>query len=68
MQMLVSSLACEQALGQPLAECAVVFLATGEERAFQWDKAARRQGVERVSTAMEALMRGESPSHEAIVE
>jgi ATP-dependent exoDNAse (exonuclease V) beta subunit len=59
MQMLVYLLACEQALGQPLAESTLVFLHPGAEYAWQWDADARRSGMKRVSAAMEALIESE---------
>ncbi len=59
LQMLVYSLACEEALGQPLADCAIVFLQTGEEHAFDWDEKSRERGIERISAGMESLMAGE---------
>jgi ATP-dependent helicase/nuclease subunit A len=60
MQLLMYTLACEQALGAPPAECTIVFLAAGQEHSLQWDAAARELGVARIAAAMEALTCGES--------
>jgi hypothetical protein len=51
-------MACERALGQPLAECAIVFLAPGVEHRFEWDESARRRGRQQISQAMESLISG----------
>jgi ATP-dependent helicase/nuclease subunit A len=59
MQMLVYRLACEQALGQPLAESTLVFLHPGVEHGCQWDAAGRQHGIDRVSAAMELLVESE---------
>jgi ATP-dependent helicase/nuclease subunit A len=58
LQMLVYSLACERALGQPLAECSIQLLDAGAEHQFQWDDAAQRNGVKQITIAMESLVRG----------
>jgi ATP-dependent helicase/nuclease subunit A len=58
LQMLVYATACERALGQPLAECAIVFLAPGVEHRFEWDESARRRGRQQISQAMESLISG----------
>jgi ATP-dependent helicase/nuclease subunit A len=56
-QMLVYALVCEQALGEPLAECSLQVLHAAAEYNFQWDAAARRQGVQRISDAIRSLLR-----------
>jgi ATP-dependent helicase/nuclease subunit A len=58
LQMLVYSLACERGLGEPLAECALQLLHSGAEYCFEWDAAARRAGMERISAAIESLVCG----------
>lgn len=59
LQMLVYTLACERALGQPLAECTLQLLDAGAEYSFQWDAAERRSGMDRITAAMESLRGGE---------
>lgn len=56
LQMLVYALACERALGVPLAECVLQSLDSGGEKAFTWDAAARRSGADRITAAMQSLM------------
>jgi ATP-dependent helicase/nuclease subunit A len=58
LQMLVYVMACEAALGQPLAECAIQWLHSGKEHSFCWDAAERRRGVERLTAAIESLIGG----------
>ncbi|MBA3480464.1 MAG: UvrD-helicase domain-containing protein [Pirellulales bacterium] len=59
-QLLVYALACEQALGEPLAECTLVLLDPGTEHAFAWDAAARRKSAARLTAAMQSLMNEQS--------
>jgi ATP-dependent exoDNAse (exonuclease V) beta subunit len=58
LQMLVYSLACEQALDAPLAECVLVALADGAEHCCRWDAASRNEGMNRITGAMESLASG----------
>jgi ATP-dependent helicase/nuclease subunit A len=58
LQMLVYSLACERALGAPLAECTLVLLDPGTEHSFVWDAAARQRGIARLDAAIESLASG----------
>jgi ATP-dependent exoDNAse (exonuclease V) beta subunit len=62
LQMLVYSLACEQALGEPLAECALVLLQPGVEHSYAWDGRQRQRGVDEVTAAIESLTRHAKPA------
>ncbi len=57
LQMLAYRLACEQTLGEPLAECTLVLLHDddGGEHQYQWDDAAEHRGVDRITAAMNSL-------------
>lgn len=55
LQMLAYRLACEQALGTPLAECTLVLLHAGAEHEYLWTEAAERRGVERITAAIDSL-------------
>ncbi len=55
LQMLAYSLACEQALGEPLAECTLVLLEPGTEHPFVWDQTDRQSGIERLTAAMDSI-------------
>jgi ATP-dependent exoDNAse (exonuclease V) beta subunit len=57
LQMLVYTLACERALGEPLAECTLELLQAGVEYSFTWDAESRRHGVARIHAAIEELAR-----------
>jgi ATP-dependent helicase/nuclease subunit A len=59
MQMLVYRLACEQALGTPLAESTLAFLQPGVEHSSEWDVPARQRGIERITAAMQSLIESE---------
>jgi ATP-dependent helicase/nuclease subunit A len=56
LQMLSYSLACERALGAPLAECVLVLLQPGLEHHFAWNEAARRRGADRLNAAINAAV------------
>jgi ATP-dependent helicase/nuclease subunit A len=55
LQMLAYRLACEQALGEPLAECVLVLLHPGLTHTYQPDAAADRRGVEQITKAIAAM-------------
>ena len=55
MQMLAYRLACEQALGEPLAECALVLLHPQVVKPLTWDAAAERRGIDRITAAIKSL-------------
>ncbi|HYO26033.1 MAG TPA: 3'-5' exonuclease, partial [Lacipirellulaceae bacterium] len=55
LQMLAYRLACEAALGEPLAECTLVLLHTGGTHSYAWDEAAERRGVARITAAMDQM-------------
>ena len=57
LQMLVYSLAVEQALGAPPAEAALELLDAGDERCFTWSDAQWQQGIERINKAMTSFPR-----------
>jgi ATP-dependent exoDNAse (exonuclease V) beta subunit len=54
LQMLAYALACERALGEPLAACGLELLDPGVEYCFTWDEAARRRKMELITAAMDA--------------
>jgi ATP-dependent helicase/nuclease subunit A len=54
-QMLAYRLACEQALGESLAECTLVLLHPGVMHTLAWDVAAERRGIDEISAAIAAL-------------
>jgi ATP-dependent exoDNAse (exonuclease V) beta subunit len=58
LQMLVYTMACEAALGQPLEERLVHSLDSATEHSFRWDAAERRRGVDRISAAIDSLIGG----------
>jgi hypothetical protein len=60
MQILVYSLACERALGEPLEVCALELLHPGLEYAFVWDGETVERGMARVTAAIEALIAAEA--------
>jgi ATP-dependent exoDNAse (exonuclease V) beta subunit len=64
LQMLVYSLACERALGAPLAECTLVLLDPGIEHSFAWDAAARERGIVRLDAAIQSLASGSTAALE----
>jgi ATP-dependent helicase/nuclease subunit A len=55
LQMLAYRLACEQALGEPLAECVLVLLHPGLTHTYQPDAAADRRGMEQITKAIAAM-------------
>jgi ATP-dependent helicase/nuclease subunit A len=57
LQMLAYRLACEQALGEPVAECVLVLLHPGLLLPISWDAAAERRGIERIDAAISTLAR-----------
>ncbi|HEX6963576.1 MAG TPA: 3'-5' exonuclease, partial [Lacipirellula sp.] len=57
LQLLVYALACERALGEPLAECSLQLLHPGAEYTFQWSEADRRRGIEQIAAAIMELCR-----------
>jgi ATP-dependent helicase/nuclease subunit A len=54
-QLLAYKLACEEALGEPLAECLLVLLAPGVVQPLVWDDAARRRGIDAITRAIQSL-------------
>ncbi len=60
MQMLAYKLACEQALGAPLAECSLVVLQAGVVHSYEWDAAATDRGVQQISSAMKMAAKASS--------
>ncbi|WP_428308842.1 UvrD-helicase domain-containing protein [Lacipirellula sp.] len=55
-QLLVYTLAIEQALGEPLAEVALVMLDSEVERKFNWDQRARASHVKQINQAIAGLL------------
>lgn len=55
LQMLAYRLACEAALGEPLAECSLVLLHPGVTHTLAWDAAAERRGIQQITTAINTL-------------
>jgi ATP-dependent helicase/nuclease subunit A len=58
LQMLAYRLACEQVLGEPLAECTLVFLHPGVPHPLSWDAAAERRGIERITAVIASIRQG----------
>jgi hypothetical protein len=56
LQLLVYTLAIEQALGTPLKEATLVLLDGGCEHRFNWDEAARLKSLRRIDAAMASLL------------
>jgi ATP-dependent helicase/nuclease subunit A len=56
LQLLVYTLAIEQALGAPLQEAALVLLDGGREHRFNWNEAERSKGLRRINDAMATLL------------
>jgi ATP-dependent exoDNAse (exonuclease V) beta subunit len=56
LQMLAYRLACEQALGEPLAECSLVLLDPGLTHAMPRDDAAERRGIQEITDAIASLV------------
>ena len=56
LQLLVYTLAIEQALGTPLQEATLVLLDGGREHRFNWDEAARMKSFRRIDAAMASLL------------
>ena len=58
LQLLVYTLAVEQALGEPPAESVLVLLDSGVEHQFEWDAKARASRVKRIDDAIADLLVG----------
>ncbi|MBA4104423.1 MAG: hypothetical protein C0485_01605 [Pirellula sp.] len=56
LQLLVYTLAVEQALGEPPAEVALLLLDGGREHGFNWSEAERLKGLRRIDAAMASLL------------
>lgn len=56
LQLLVYTLAIEQALGAPLQEATLVLLDGGREHRFNWDEAARMNSFRRIDAAMASML------------
>jgi ATP-dependent exoDNAse (exonuclease V) beta subunit len=54
-QLLAYRLACEQALGQSLAECTLVLLHAGVTQPLEWNAAEERRGIAAITDAIAAL-------------
>ncbi len=57
LQMLAYRLACEQVLGEPLAECRLAFLHPGLACPITWDAASELRGIEQLTRAIAELRR-----------
>jgi ATP-dependent helicase/nuclease subunit A len=56
LQLLVYTLAAEQALGESLAEVALLLLDDGREHSFKWVDSDRRKGLRQIDAAMTSLL------------
>ena len=56
LQLLVYTLAVEQALGEPPAEVALLLLDGGREHGFNWSEAERLKGLRRIDAAMASVL------------
>lgn len=56
LQLLVYTLAIEQALGEPPAEVVLALLDAGDEWSFAWDATVKNLGIKRVEMAMQSLL------------
>jgi ATP-dependent helicase/nuclease subunit A len=56
LQLLVYTLAIEQALGEPPAEVALLLLDDGREHSFKWVDSDRRKGLRQIDAAMASLL------------
>ncbi|MBX3432698.1 MAG: UvrD-helicase domain-containing protein [Pirellulales bacterium] len=53
LQLLAYSLACEEALGESLAECTLVLLDPGIEHAYHWNQEEQTAAIERITAMMD---------------